>query len=155
MESGHFDLAVLIYVMIGMAAVGGALLSVKALRNSQRPSTARHRAPAHQPMSGWQVGYPRGFWLPASRPIPAPREPEPAATDDSVTLVPVVPYSVWPGDPVRPAWVDAPGRTASPTISLRDWYEDPYAGNVTEPHDPWKALYDSVARLRQHEQPSA
>jgi hypothetical protein len=155
MESGQIALAVVIYVMIGMVAAGGAMLSVRFTRNSRRPPTARHRAPARQSTSGGAVGYPRGFWLPASRLIPAPREPEPATTPDTGTLAPVPPYSVWPGDPVRPAWVDAPGRTAAPTISLRDWYEDPYAGNVTEPHDPWKALYDSVARLRQHEQPSA
>jgi hypothetical protein len=123
-----------------MVVTGGAVLSVKAAR---RPSTARHRAPTGRAAAG------------TSPTIPLPRVPlqdtEPPPATEPLPL----PYPVWPGDPVRPGWVDAPGRAATTTISLRDWYEDPYAGNVTVPHDPWQALYVSVARLRQRDRGSA
>jgi hypothetical protein len=128
MESGH--VAMILYVATGMLTVGGGVLSVNAVRTRRRrPSAARHRAVG-------RAGAGAAF-------VPAPR----AAVDDTVTM----PYPVWPGDPVRTTWVDAPGRTAGRTISLRDWYEDPYAGNVTEPHDPWRAMYESVAKLRHPE----
>ena len=62
--------------------------------------------------------------------------------------------------PAVPADLEQHGRHEAPPLVAMDdpmnWpagghrphgqlYRDPYAGNVNEPHDPWRALYSSMA----------
>jgi hypothetical protein len=120
MDSGYVEM--ILYVATGMLAVGGVVVSVNALRaRLGRPAPAKHRAVGRKSVRR----SPRGYRPPESEPVLADAR---------------VPYPAWPADAPR----DIPVQK----ISVREWYEDRYAGNVTEPHDPWRALYESVDRLR-------